>query len=80
MTLQRCTDGKGRTGWRWGDHGVCFVGENAMEQAMAAGAVIDPEGFAEVVRGTDYVGGEVVTASRDVKWDIPEGDEVIYLD
>ena len=78
MALQRCR-GDGGVGWRWGEHGVCFVGATAMEQAMAAGAVLDPEGFAENVKGTDYI-GEVVMASRDVKWDIPEGDEVIYLD
>lgn len=77
--MQRCLDEDGVAGWRWGEHGVCFVGDNAVEQAMAAGAVLDPEGFADAVKGTDWV-GEVVTASREVKWDIPDGDEVIYLD
>jgi len=79
MSLQRCRGKKGGVGWRWGDDGVCFIGVNAMEQAMTVGATLDPEGFAEKVKGTDFV-GEVVTASREVKWDIPEGDEVIYLD
>ena len=79
MALQRCEDGKGGVGWRWGDTGACFIGVNAFEQAMAVGAALDPEAFAEQVKGTDYI-GEVVVASRDVKWDIPDGDEVIYLD
>lgn len=73
MALQRCT-AEGKDGWRWGKDGTCFVGDNAMKDALNVGALEDPEVFANIAY-------EVVTASSDVRWgQLPDGAEVLHLD
>jgi hypothetical protein len=36
----RC-QAKGAGGWKWGESGKCFVGENAKEQALEQGRAIE---------------------------------------
>lgn len=40
MPLQKCTK-DGQTGYRWGDEGVCYIGENAKQKAIEQGIAIE---------------------------------------
>lgn len=72
MTLKRC-EVDGELGWQWED-GACYVGANAMLEALQDGATRDPDVFANIAY-------EVVTASSDVKWaQVPDDAEVLHLD
>lgn len=73
MALIRC-ETNGELGYKWGKDGTCFVGANAMLNALKDGAKQNPEDFANIAY-------EVVTASSDVEWaQVPKDAEVLHLD
>ncbi len=40
MPLKRCTE-KGKSGWKWGDSGKCYIGEGGRAKALAQGQAIE---------------------------------------
>ena len=40
MPLKRCRK-QGKQGWKWGDTGVCYTGQNAKARAMRQGRAIE---------------------------------------
>lgn len=46
MPVQRCTK-NGKSGWKWGSNGKCYVGNGAKAKAAKQGAAIKASGFQE---------------------------------
>lgn len=48
MPLKRCSS-DGKSGWRWGDEGKCFVGPDGKKKAIRQGIAIEgPEKFQQM--------------------------------
>lgn len=52
MPLQRC-ESNGVSGWKWGDRGRCYVGDDAKQRAVRQGIAIEgPETVRRILRGS----------------------------
>lgn len=40
MPLMKCSK-NGKSGWKWGDSGTCYVGPNGRKKALQQGAAIE---------------------------------------
>lgn len=61
MPLKKCQT-EGDPGWRWGDSGKCYVGEDAKQKALRQGRAIE-------IQKNLSKAAEVATGER--KWDAP---------
>jgi hypothetical protein len=64
MPLKRCEDNN-QKGWKWGDEGKCYTGEDGKEKAMRQGRAI---GDYELETYNDYPKSASNNACRALKW------------
>lgn len=72
MPLKRCQINN-QKGWKWGDEGKCYVGEDAKEKALKQGQAI---GDYELETYNDYPKSASENACKVIRWREEHGDEV----
>lgn len=54
MPLQKCSR-DGKSGWRWGKEGKCYIGPGSKKEALKQGMSIEgPDKFAEIASDDEF--------------------------
>lgn len=54
MPLKNCSE-NGKSGWKWGDQGKCYIGKDAKKQAIKQGISIEgPEKFSKIMKSQSH--------------------------
>lgn len=70
MPLKTCSQ-DGKSGWKWGDQGHCYIGKDAKKLALKNGLAIEgPEKFKQIMKteGEGYLDQQPGPQVEDMSW------------
>jgi hypothetical protein len=65
MPVKKCNE-DGKSGWKWGDEGKCYVGPNGKQEAIKQGIAIEGDKFTESY--SDYPKAASENAKIALRW------------